>query len=76
MRIDIHVASLAIIELLRFTRLASAGTRPKCLALLYEQAVISLLPPRRLRAYPGITKLKVFKYQKNASQLLTDWHYA
>lgn len=63
-RIGFHVASIAIIELLRFAPLESAGTLPRRLALLYEQAAIFLLPPRRLRTCPRVVKHKASKYPR------------
>ena len=64
MRIGFHVASIAIIELLRFAPLESAATLPKRLSLLYEQARIFLLPPRRSRSFPRVVKHKASKYPR------------
>lgn len=38
LRMGFHVASMAIIDLLRFAPLESAGTLPKRLQLLFDQA--------------------------------------
>ncbi|SMC29793.1 hypothetical protein SAMN02745857_04134, partial [Andreprevotia lacus DSM 23236] len=69
-RIGFHVAAMAIIDLLRFAPLESAGNLPKRLALLFEQARLFVLPPRREgRTYPRVVKRRSAKYpNKNASQ--------
>ena len=69
-RIRFHVASIAIIELLRFAPLESAATLPKRLALLYEQAAIFLLPPRRPRSCPRVVKHKASKDPKKCQSAL------
>ncbi|MDM0054925.1 hypothetical protein [Variovorax fucosicus] len=63
-RIGFHVASIAIIELLRFAPLEPAATLPKRLSLLYEQARIFILPPRRTRSRPRVVKHKASKHQR------------
>lgn len=63
-RIGFHVAAIAIIELLRFAPLEPAATLPKRLSLLYEQARIFLLPPRRPRSCPRVVKHKASKYPR------------
>jgi Insertion element 4 transposase N-terminal/Transposase DDE domain len=63
-RIGFHVACIAIIELLRFAPLESAATLPKRLSLLYEQAHIFLLPPRRSRSCPRVVKHRPSKYPR------------
>ena len=63
-RIGFHVASIAIIELLRFAPLESAATLPKRLTLLFEQARLFLLPPRRERSYPRVVKPRNSKYPR------------
>lgn len=53
--IGFHVACIAIIELLRFTPLASIATLPRRLSPLYEQAYMFLLPrvvKHRASKYP------------------------
>ncbi|OHC67643.1 MAG: hypothetical protein A2045_10380 [Rhodocyclales bacterium GWA2_65_20] len=69
-RIGFHVAAIAITDVLRFAPLESAGTLPRRLALLFEQAKLFILPPRREgRAFPRMVKAWARKYpRKNASQ--------
>ena len=62
LRMGFHVASMAIIDLLRFAPLESAGTLPKRLQLLFDQAHLFVLPPRRKRSYPRVVKTKTAKY--------------
>ena len=70
LRIGFHVAAIAITDVLRFAPLESAGTLPRWLALLFEQAKLFILPPRREgRAFPRVVKAWARKYpRKNASQ--------
>jgi hypothetical protein len=63
-RISFQWAALAIVDLLRFSPLASAGTLPARLRRLYEQASQFLLPPRRDRHYPRGVKSRAAKYPK------------
>ncbi len=63
-RIGFHVASIAIIDLLRFAPLETPATLPKRLALLFEQAHLFLLPPRRERSCPRVVKLRSSKYPR------------
>lgn len=63
-RISFQWAALAIVDLLRFSPLASAGTLPSRLRRLYEQAGQFLLPPRRDRHYPRVVKSRGQKYPK------------
>lgn len=63
-RIGFHVAAIAIIDLLRFAPLASAATLPKRLSLLYEQARIFVLLPRRPRSCPRVVKHRASKYPR------------
>ncbi len=63
-RIGFHVACIAIIELLRFAPLESAANLPKRLSLLYEQARMFLLPPRRSRSCPRVVKHRASKYPR------------
>lgn len=69
-RIGFHAAAIAIIDVLRFAPLESAGTLPKRMALLFEQANLFVIPPRRERSYPRSVKPRPGKYsiRKNASQ--------
>ena len=45
LRMGFHSTSIAIIDVLRHAPLASAGTLPKRLASLFEQADLFVLPP-------------------------------
>lgn len=63
LRIGFHVAAIAIIEVLRFAPLESAGTLPRRLATLFEQAHLFVLPPRRTeRSFPRAVKRRLSKY--------------
>lgn len=63
-RMGFHVASIAIIDVLRFAPLQTPATLPKRLALLFEQAHLFLLPPRRARSCPRVVKLRSSKYPR------------
>jgi hypothetical protein len=69
-RISFHTAYHAIVNVLRFASLESAGTLPGQLARLLEQAHLFVLPPRRPdRRYPRVVKNRAHKFPtKNASQ--------
>lgn len=71
-RMGFHATSIAIIDVLRFAPLESAATLPKRLALLFEQAHLFVLPPRREdRSFPRVVKPHPSRYpRKNASQRL------
>lgn len=63
LRMGFHVAAIAIIEVLRFAPLETAGTLPRRLATLFEQAHLFVLPPRRTdRSFPRAVKRRVAKY--------------
>jgi hypothetical protein len=63
LRIGFHVAAIAIIEILRFAPLETAGTLPRRLATLFEQAHLFVIPPRRVdRSFPRAVKRRVVKY--------------
>ena len=62
-RIGFHATASAIIDILRFAPLEAAGNLPRRLALLFEQAHLFVLPPRRQRcSYPRAVKLRPSKY--------------
>ncbi len=69
LRMSFHVCSLAIINLLRFAPLLSAGTLPKQLQSLMNQASMFVLPKKRERAYPRVVKPKPQKYPIKKCQL-------
>lgn len=62
LRMSFHVCSLAIINLLRFAPLLSAGTLPKQLQTLMDNATMFVLPHKRERTYPRVVKPKSQKY--------------
>jgi Insertion element 4 transposase N-terminal/Transposase DDE domain len=63
LRMGFHVTAIAIIEVLRFAPLETAGTLPRRLASLFEQAHLFVLPPRRTdRSFPRAVKRRVAKY--------------
>lgn len=68
-RIGFHATSIAIIDILRFAPLESPGTLPKRLALLFEQAHLFVLPPRREeRSFPRVVKHRPAKYPRKKCQ--------
>ncbi len=69
LRMGFHSTSIAIIDVLRYAPLESAGTLPKRLALLFEQAHLFVLPPRREdRAFPRVVKHRPAKYPRKKYQ--------
>lgn len=70
LRISFHIASIAIINILRHTPLESAGNLPKYLQKLFEQSAMFVLPEKRKRSYPRIVKSNGKKYPSKASQKL------
>ena len=67
-RVSFQWAALAIVSLLRYCPLETPGTLPKRLALLREQALLYLLPPRRKRSYPRQLKPRAAKYPTKKCQ--------
>jgi hypothetical protein len=68
-RMGFHATSIAIIDVLRFAPLESAATLPKRLALLFEQAHLFVLPPRRQdRSFPRAVKHRAAKYPRKKCQ--------
>jgi hypothetical protein len=67
-QVSFQWAALAIVGLLRYCPLETAGTLPKRLALLREQARLYLLPPRRKRSYPRQVKPRAAKYPTKKCQ--------
>ena len=63
LRISFYIASMSIINILRYTPLESARNLPKHLAQLFEQSKIFILPEKRQRQCPRIVKIKAKKYQ-------------
>lgn len=70
LRISFHIASIAIVNILRFAPLESAGTIPKQLSQLMEQASLFVLPERRLRKCPRVVKGRPAKYPKKYQSVL------
>jgi hypothetical protein len=69
LRMGFHSTSIAIIDVLRHAPLASAGTLPKRLASLFEQAHLFVLPPRREdRTFPRVVKPRPSKYPRKKCQ--------
>lgn len=69
MRMGFHATSTAIIDVLRFAPMESAATLPKRLALLFEQAHLFVLPPRREdRSFPRVVKHRAAKYPRKKCQ--------
>lgn len=64
LRMSFHVTSIAIINILRVAPLASAGTLPKQLEHLTQQARLFILPERRQRHCPRQLKGRPHKYPK------------
>jgi Insertion element 4 transposase N-terminal/Transposase DDE domain len=63
LRMGFHVTAIAIMEVLRFAPLESAGTFPRRLASLFEQAHLFVIPPRRSdRSFPRAVKRRLAKY--------------
>lgn len=68
-RMGFHATSIAIIDVLRYAPLQSPGALPKRLALLFEQAHLFVLPPRReQRAFPRVVKHRATKYPRKKCQ--------
>lgn len=70
LRISFHISSIAIINILRYTPLESAGNLPKHLAQLLEQSHLFVLPERRQRSCPRAIKHKSQKYAKKYQSVL------
>jgi hypothetical protein len=70
LRMSFHIASIAIINLLRFAPLASAGTIPKQLDQLMKQAHLFVIPERRKRNCPRQVKGRPAKYPKKHQSVL------
>ena len=74
LRISFHIASIALLNLLRFDSLASAGNLPKHLESLMEKSNRYVIPERRVRSYPRVVKENLKIPKKKPVNLLTDWH--
>lgn len=64
LRMSFHITSIAIINILRYTALESAGNLPKHLAQLLDQSSMFVIPKRRQRSCPRVVKGKSQKYPK------------
>ena len=69
LRISFHIASIALLNLLRFDSLASAGNLPKHLESLMEKSDRYVLPERRMRSYPRVVKGKPQKYPRKSQSI-------
>src|SRR5690606_13783583 len=58
LRMSFHITSIAILNLLKFDSLASAGNLPKHLESLMEKSKRYVLPKKRSRNYPRVVKGK------------------
>ena len=69
LRISFHMASITIVDLLRFAPLQAAGLFPKLLDAVLEEGKLFVIPERRKRSCPRVVKGKPQKYpKKNTSQ--------
>jgi hypothetical protein len=63
LRIGFHVAAIAIIDILRFVPLETAGRMPSRLATLFDSAHVFVIPPRRTDcSFPRAVKWRLAKY--------------
>lgn len=63
LRIGFHVAAIAIIDILRFAPLETAGTLPRRLATLFDSAHLFVIAPKRAdRSFPRAVKRRLAKY--------------
>lgn len=70
LRISFHVAAISIIDILKYSPLASAGNFPKHIEELLVKSKKYILPERRQRTCPRVVKARSQKYpKKNANQL-------
>ncbi|WP_143218032.1 transposase, partial [Acinetobacter indicus] len=69
LRISFHIASIALLNLLRFDSLASAGNLPKHLESLMEKSDRYVIPERRVRSYPRVVKGKPQKYPRKSQSI-------
>ena len=69
-RMGFHVASITIIDVLRFAPLESPATLPQRLAALFKQAKLFVLPTRRARACPRAVESRLTKYPKRCHSTL------
>ncbi len=69
LRISFHIASIALLNLLRFDSLASAGNLPKHLESLMEKSNRYVIPERRVRSYPRVVKGKPQKYPRKSQSI-------
>lgn len=69
LRISFHLASIAVVDLLRFAPLVSAGNFPKLLEALLDKGGLFVIPKRRKRSCPRVVKGRPRRYPKKyASQ--------
>lgn len=69
LRMSFHITSIAILNLLKFDSLASAGNLPKHLESLMEKSKRYVLPKKRSRNYPRVVKGKPQKYPKKCQSI-------
>ncbi|QZD32774.1 hypothetical protein ABEKA_0729 [Acinetobacter lwoffii] len=69
LRISFHIASIGILNILRFDSLDSAGNLPKHLESLLEKSKRYVLPERRVRSCPRVVKGKPQKYPRKCQSI-------
>ena len=70
LRLSFHLASIAIVDLLKFAPLTSAGNFPKLLEALLNMGNLFVIPERRKgRSNPRVVKGRPQKYQKKYANL-------
>ena len=69
LRISFHLASISILNILRFTSLDSAGNLPKHLESLLGKAKMYILPERRKSNCPRVVKIKPQKYPRQCQSI-------
>ena len=69
LRISFHIASISILNILRFDSLDSAGNFPKHLERLLEKSKHYILPERRVRSCPRVVKGKPQKYPRKCQSI-------
>ena len=69
LRISFHIASISILNILRFDSLDSAGNLPKHLESLLEKSRRYVLPERRVRSCPRVVKGKPQKYPRKCQSI-------
>lgn len=69
LRISFHIASIGILNILRFDSLDSAGNLPKHLESLLEKSKRYVLPERGVRSCPRVVKGTPQKYPRKCQSI-------